>query len=85
MACKYTQILLLFLFLYFPPTPIKTYLGTNLIQFPKEGVGGQNSTENFLTVKLSILHLKFEKVIKITLNVPKSNDNHLEQLVFGLG
>ena len=32
-----------------------------------------------------VLHQKFEKVMKTTQNVPKTVDNHLEQLVFGLG
>ena len=32
-----------------------------------------------------VLYQKFEKEIKTTQNVPKTVDNHLEQLVFGLG
>ena len=37
------------------------------------------------TVTVAILHPKFEKVIKTTQNVPKTLDNHQEQLVLGLG
>ena len=34
------------------------------------------------TVTIAILHQKFQKVIKTTQNVPKTVDNHQEQLVF---
>ena len=37
------------------------------------------------TKTIAIFHQKFEKVIKTSQNVPKTVDNHLEQLVFGLG
>ena len=37
------------------------------------------------TVTVTILHPKFEKVIKTTQNVPKTVDNCQEQLVLGLG
>ena len=38
-----------------------------------------------LTVTEAILHPKFEKVLKTIQNVPKTVDNHKEQLVLGLG
>ena len=38
-----------------------------------------------LTVTEAILHQNFEKVITSTQNVPKTVDNHLEQLVFSQG
>ena len=34
---------------------------------------------------IHIFHLKFEKVIKTTQNVPKTVDNHWGQLVLGFG
>ena len=34
---------------------------------------------------IAIFHQKYEKVLKTTQNVPKTVDNHQEQLVLGLG
>ena len=42
---------------------------------------------NFQKIKkIGVLfHQKYEKVLKTTQNVPKTMDNHQEQLVLGLG
>ena len=37
------------------------------------------------TMKIAIFHRKYEKVLETTQNVPKTVDNHQEQLVLGLG
>ena len=37
------------------------------------------------TMTIAIFHQKYEKVLKTTQNVPKTVDNHQEQLVLGLG
>ena len=36
------------------------------------------------TTTIAIFHQKYEKVLKTTQNVPKTVDNHQEQLVLGL-
>ena len=38
-----------------------------------------------LPATIAIFHQKYEKVLKTTQNVPKTVDNHQEQLVMGLG
>ena len=64
--------------------------GTKIPQENFKKIGFETKKYHFCvlvssTVTAAILHPKFEKVIKTTQNVPKTVDNHQEQLVLGLG